>query len=156
MLFESSNQILITLIFIWLGMLIASFSEFLLFKTKNKIINYMIDFIFWCISIFLFFVFITYFNYGNVRFYCILSFFVGFLIVKFFWHNLIAKIKNIVYNIINKLWHLLKEQYIYKKSIKSKAKNEKCQLEKKLIKLKNTPQKKRRITDDRKKVKNLS
>ena len=98
MLFESTNQFWIALIFVWLGMLVASFSELVLFKTKNKYINYLIDFCFWCAIIFIFFVFITLFAGANVRFYCILSFFVGFLLVKIFWHNLIAKIKFLWYN----------------------------------------------------------
>ena len=143
MLFETQNQFFVALIFIWLGILVASISEFLLFKTKNKILNYFIDFCFWCFAIFLFYIFVTLFNLASVRLFCILSFFVGFLLVKIFWHNLIAKIKFLFYNRIGNIFSSLKKKLLLK--IKNRVKTTK--------KKKKSPLNKRRQSNDSKKIK---
>lgn len=98
MLFEVSNQFWIAISFVWLGVLIACISEFILIESNKKWLKIITDFIFWTFSIIVFFVWITKFGQTKIRFYYIICFFIGFILEKTFWHKTIANYKKMIYN----------------------------------------------------------
>lgn len=102
MLFEVSNQFYITISFVWLGILIASISEFLLIKSNKKWLTIINNFLLGIITVLVFFVWITKFGETIFRFYYIICFLVGFILEKIFWHKIIANCKKMIYNRLNK------------------------------------------------------
>lgn len=93
-------------LFLW-GMvpaLVVSITHFLkLLSKKNYIITFILDFILTISTTILFLYLVNKYNYGETRFYMLLSFLLGFILFLFTIGKLIAKLNKIVYTNLCKL-----------------------------------------------------
>lgn len=104
MLYETSKQIL-TFCFISLGGFLCGFlfdlKQIFLFKIKKKrILAHFFDFFCIFLTFFACFLLNLKFNFGEIRFFCILGFSLSFVIERFFSQNFLAKPIAKCYNII--------------------------------------------------------
>ena len=102
LLYETLSQPLIFLIMIGIGFgcgFLADVRNLVFFLcNKNKIVAFILDIITGLICGIFFLLSVLSLNFGELRFYLILGFFIGFLIQRFFVSSLIAKFSKIWYN----------------------------------------------------------